>query len=50
MMALALEEGILAVFGSHYYSFNGEVRLQKEGAPIGLDLSGAASWHQAGGG
>ena len=42
MMALALEEGFLAVFGSHYYSFNGEVRLQKEGAPIGLDLSGAA--------
>ena len=30
MLALALEEGILAVFSHHYYSFNGEVRLQEE--------------------
>ena len=42
MMALALEEGILAVFKQHYYSFdNGEVRIQKDGGPIGLKISGA---------
>ena len=42
MMALALEEGILAVFKQHYYSFdNGEVRVQKDGGPIGLKISGA---------
>ena len=41
MFALTLEEGILAVFGSHYYSFNGEVKLQQEGGPIGLKVSGS---------
>ena len=41
MLALALEQGILAVFSHHYYSFNGEVRLQEEGGPIGLEVSGA---------
>ena len=42
MLAMALEEGILAVFKHHYYSFDqGEVRLQQEGAPIGLKISGA---------
>ena len=42
LLALALEEGILAVFQNHYYSFDGEVRLQDDGAPIGLELSGNA--------
>ena len=43
MLALALEQGILATFKSHYYSFDqGEVRLQEEGGPIGLIISGAA--------
>ena len=41
MFALALEEGILAVFSSHYYSFNGDVKLQQEGGPIGLKVSGS---------
>ena len=41
MLALALEQGILAVFSHHYYSFNGEVRFQEEGGPIGLEVSGA---------
>ena len=42
LLALALEEGILAVFKNHYYNFDGEVRLQQEGAPISKDLSGSA--------
>ena len=42
MMALAIEQGILAVFQQHYYSWNNSVRLQGEGAPIGLEVSGAA--------
>ena len=42
MSALALQEGILAVFKHNYYSFDqGEMRLQQEGAPIGLKISGA---------
>jgi hypothetical protein len=42
MLALALEEGILATFKHHYYSFDqGEVRLQQEGGPIGLKISGS---------
>ena len=37
-----MEEGILAVFKQHYYSFDkGEVRIQKDGGPIGLKISGA---------
>ena len=31
----------LAVFSHHNYSFNGEVRFQEEGGPIGLEVSGA---------
>ena len=41
MLALALEQGILATFGQHYYSFGQEVKLQREGGPIGLKISGA---------
>ena len=40
MRSLALEQGILAVFKPHYYSWNTE--LQDEGAPIGLTISGAS--------
>ena len=42
MISLALEQGILAVFKQHYYSWNTEVKLQDEGAPIGLTISGAS--------
>ena len=41
MLALALEAGVLAVFKHHDYSFGQEVRVQQEGAPIGLKISGA---------
>ena len=41
MMSLALEQGVLAVF-KHNYSWNTEVKLQDEGAPIGLTISGAS--------
>ena len=40
MLALILEITILAVMGKHMYSFNGDVRLQLVGGPIGLKLSG----------
>ena len=38
LLGLALEQGILATFKHHYYSFDdqGVVRLQEEGGPIGL--------------
>ena len=41
MFALLLEKMILVVMGNHVYSFNGEIRLQLDGGPIGLKLSGA---------
>ena len=41
MLALVLDQGILAIFSHHNYSFNGEVRFQEEGGPIGLEVSGA---------
>ena len=41
MMALALEEGILAVFQQHKYSWNGQTKVQGDGAPIGLQIPGA---------
>ena len=41
MMGLALEQGILDVFQQHYYSWDGKVKVQGEGAPIGLKISGA---------
>ena len=41
MMGLALEQGILDVFQQHYYSWDGKVKVQGDGAPIGLKISGA---------
>ena len=41
MVALALEIAIKVAMGNHLYSFNGSVRLQLEGGPIGNRLSGA---------
>ena len=41
MLALALEIAIKVAMGNHLYSFNGSVRLQLEGGPIGNQLSGA---------
>ena len=41
MFALLLELLILKVMGNHVYSFNGTNKLQLEGGPIGLKLSGA---------
>ena len=41
MIALALEQGILAVMKGHVYEFNGQAHKQTEGGPIGLQLSGS---------
>ena len=41
MFSLALEEAIKAVMGNHLYSFNGTVKKQLTGGPIGLKLSGS---------
>ena len=41
MLALALEIAIKVAMGNHLYSFNGSVRLQLVGGPIGNQLSGA---------
>ena len=41
MFSLALEEAIKAVMNNHLYSFNGEVKKQQRGGPIGLKLSGS---------
>ena len=41
MLALALEVAIKVAMGNHLYAFNGSVRLQMEGGPIGNSLSGA---------
>ena len=41
MLALLLELMIVRVMGNHAYSFNGTNKLQLEGGPIGLKLSGA---------
>ena len=38
---MALEQGILTVFKHHYYSFGQEIKLQTDGGPIGLKISGA---------
>ena len=39
MLALVLEITTAAVIGQNVYSFNGEVKLQLVGGPIGLKLS-----------
>ena len=43
MMAMVLEDAVITTFSHHPYSFDGDMRLQKDGAPIGLTLSGAAA-------
>ena len=41
MIAYAIEIGIKMVMRNHLYKFNGEVFIQGEGGPIGLELTGA---------
>ena len=41
VLAEVLKIAILAVLKNHAYQFGGEVRLQEEGGPIGLELAGA---------
>ena len=41
MLALSLEIAVKVAMGNHLYSFNGSVRLQLDGGPIGSRLSGA---------
>ena len=41
MVSLALRKGIIAVMKNHIYRFNEKIYLQKEGGPIGLQLTGA---------
>ena len=41
MVALALEIAVKVAMGNHLFSFNGSVRLQLQGGPIGNRLSGA---------
>ena len=43
MISLALEAGVIAVMTHHVYSFAGMTRLQTEGGPIGLEMSGAVA-------
>ena len=43
MIAMAIELGVKAVMRSHLYQFNGEIYLQSEGGPIGLELAGAVA-------
>ena len=40
MLAKAIEVGVKAVMGGHVYKFNGEIKHQKEGGAIGLELTG----------
>jgi len=41
VLAQVLHIAIMAVLTTHSYQWNSEVRLQDEGAPIGLELAGA---------
>ena len=41
VLSQVLKVAILAILRSHSYQWNKEVRLQGEGAPIGLELAGA---------
>ena len=43
MTALAIKTGVEAVMKNHLYKFNGDVYLQSDGGPIGLELTGAIS-------
>ena len=43
MVALAIKTGNKVVMKNHLYQFHGEVYLQHEGGPIGLELTGAVA-------
>ena len=43
MFALLLELMVMRVMKNHIYSFNGVNKLQQDGGPIGLKLSGAVA-------
>ena len=43
MLALAISQGIRVCLESHTYKVGDRVFLQKEGGPIGLELTGALS-------
>ena len=43
MLSLALEEAVMACMNSHSYSVANKARVQVQGAPIGLKLSGAVA-------
>ncbi len=43
MIALAVSHGVEACMKNHLYKVGDQVYLQKEGGPIGLELTGAAS-------
>ena len=36
IVATMVQIGVIAMFNTHIYSFNGEIVLQKAGGPIGL--------------
>ena len=40
ILGKVLEIAVLLIFRSNAYTWKGEIRLQTDGAPIGLDLSG----------
>ena len=40
MLSRALRSGLMVVMENHVYCFDGEIRHQQEGGPIGLELTG----------
>ena len=40
MLAEAITIGVEHVMSNHIYVFNGEIRMQSKGGPIGLALTG----------
>ena len=43
LLAQVIRVATLAILQHHTYQFNGEVRLQNDGGPIGLELAGAVA-------
>ena len=43
ILALCVEQGLLAALGSHTYTWKGEVKMQGSGLPIGLDITRAVA-------
>ena len=43
MIAIALKYGVKTVMENHVYKFNGDLFLQNDGGPIGLELTGAVA-------